>query len=144
MSTPVRSNEIPLDHTATSISRVPVGRWLILRARRNEIQSPFVFPFCSGFDEAEDGSLGAFGAKKTEGRAYLSVSFDINEVQTYHEYTGCTIDSKYIAYDMIYSASIRRAELLTALLDFHGGQRPRDLTFHCAESSHFGLKRGDL
>jgi hypothetical protein len=73
MRTPVRSNEIPLDQTATSISSVPVGKWLILRAKRNEIQSPFVFPFCSGKVESE--SEGALGAKNTDGRAYF-ISYD--------------------------------------------------------------------
>lgn len=39
---------MPRLHTATSMSSVPVGNWLMLRARRKEIQSPFVLPLAFG------------------------------------------------------------------------------------------------
>jgi hypothetical protein len=63
---------------------------------------------------------------------------------TCHEDTGCTVDGEYVAYDMIDSTSDCSPEFLSALLisqaledvtyllDFHGGQGSRDLTFHCS------------
>ena len=68
---PVKSSDMPRDQTATSMSTELVGRWLSPRARRKEIQSPFVLPLLGGWYSSLSTDAGA-GVKKMDGRHMTS------------------------------------------------------------------------